>query len=273
MTNKSETRSPIRDAPLRHAGDSTLSQIFDHAVPSLKPVFMFAMLCGLVSGVFLGHLIHPFYPYAHFALILLPAGAYIYAHRGIKEMMRTGEPYRLGLTGERAVAERLDELKSRGYRVFHDIPSMRERGANIDHLVVGHGGIFVIETKARSKPVDGTVEMFFDGVSLTRDDGVDESDAIGQVRAVADELREWLLAELDWDASATIRPIVTFPGWYINRSRSIKDKRVWALNDKAMIDWITREDARMSDEIAARVCNRIAERVRRHQRESTNSDR
>lgn len=268
MTDKPATRSPIKDTPLRQAGDSTVRMMFDHGLPVLKPILVLAMLFGVVSGAFFGHLVDGYFPYPHIALMLLPLGGYVYAHRRVSRMIREGEPIVLGLVGERAVGERLDALKAHGYRVFHDIPSLRERGANIDHLAVGAGGIFVIETKTRSKPVEGNVEMFYDGVSLVRDDGKDESDALAQVRAVSDELRDWIKGELNWDPAASIRPIVTFPGWWINRSSQLKDKRVWALNDKAMVEWIANEPARVSDEIVARVCNRITERVRRHQREA-----
>lgn len=268
MNRKRETRSPIREAPLRQPGQSTLRMMFDHAIPTLMPIMIFATLCGVVSGVFLGHLIDSYYPYAHISVILLPVGAYFYANRRVALMIREGEPYALGLLGEKAVAERLDDLKAHGYRVFHDIPSERDGGANIDHLVIGRGGIFVIETKTRSKPGEGRVDMFYDGVTLVRDDGQDESAAIGQVRAIANELRDWLRRELNWDASDSIRPIVAFPGWWINKSRDMKDRLVWALNDKAAVDWIKDSEPRMSEEIIARIISRVQERVRRHEREA-----
>ena len=51
-----------------------------------------------------------------------------------------------GAVGEEKLARRLDELLARGARVLHDrrIPGTR---ANIDHIVVGPAGIFVIDAK------------------------------------------------------------------------------------------------------------------------------
>ncbi len=45
---------------------------------------------------------------------------------------------RLGWFGERAVADQLEELKSKGYEVFHDVPCLGASGRfNLDHVVVG----------------------------------------------------------------------------------------------------------------------------------------
>jgi len=63
-----------------------------------------------------------------------------------------------GRDGEREVAEILDELKSLGCQVVHDIQG---QDCNVDHVVICSRGIFVIETKAWSKP-DNVWEMDFD---------------------------------------------------------------------------------------------------------------
>jgi hypothetical protein len=54
--------------------------------------------------------------------------------------------WRRGATGEEEVARRLAKLPSETWTVVHDIP-IGERGANIDHLVVGPPGIFTLNTK------------------------------------------------------------------------------------------------------------------------------
>jgi nuclease-like protein len=53
----------------------------------------------------------------------------------------------LGNASEQAVGETLDAL-SDPYFVMHDIP--QEREGNIDHLVSGPNGVYLIETKARA---------------------------------------------------------------------------------------------------------------------------
>jgi hypothetical protein len=50
-----------------------------------------------------------------------------------------------GASGERVAGWFLDRLPS-GWHVFHDV-LVGERGANIDHLVVGPAGVFTVNTK------------------------------------------------------------------------------------------------------------------------------
>ena len=77
-------------------------------------------------------------------------------------MLRTAPPVRTRLarllgvrTDERAWRKRADgEMVTgvwlgrlpEGWHVFHDVP-VGERGANIDHLVIGPGGVFTVNTK------------------------------------------------------------------------------------------------------------------------------
>jgi hypothetical protein len=60
--------------------------------------------------------------------------------------------WRRGAMGERLTAERLDELPPRRWAVWHDLRVPGSR-ANIDHLVVGRTGIWVVDTKTTRSPV------------------------------------------------------------------------------------------------------------------------
>jgi hypothetical protein len=48
--------------------------------------------------------------------------------------------------GERRTGRLLDPLQRHGWAVLHDLAVPRSR-ANIDHLVIGPGGVFVIDSK------------------------------------------------------------------------------------------------------------------------------
>lgn len=72
-----------------------------------------------------------------------------------------------GAFGEKVAAFWLSRLPP-GWHVFHDVP-VGERGANIDHVVIGPGGVFTVNTKnlsgkvvvsARSIWVDGHVKDY-----------------------------------------------------------------------------------------------------------------
>lgn len=54
--------------------------------------------------------------------------------------------WRRGARGEELVAARLAKLPAGSWFVFHDLP-IGDRGANVDHLVIGPGGVFSLNTK------------------------------------------------------------------------------------------------------------------------------
>ncbi len=53
--------------------------------------------------------------------------------------------WRKGLVGEEAVGAELERLTGRGWRVVHSIPL--PRNVDIDHLLIGPGGVFTFNTK------------------------------------------------------------------------------------------------------------------------------
>ena len=124
--------------------------------------------------------------------------------------------YRLGLAGERAVADALDPLKAKGYRVFHDIPVQgAEKTFNLDHVVVGPTGLFCIETKARRKYAakNGGEDhkVGFDGKALLWPNGRDEK-SVFQAKKNSDWLGKWLLRQLG--RSVPVSTFLAIPGWY-----------------------------------------------------------
>jgi hypothetical protein len=65
-----------------------------------------------------------------------------------------------GAHGERRTARLLDRLTRDGYVVFHDL-AMPGSPANVDHLVIGPSGVFVIDSKQWS----GSVQQGADGLT------------------------------------------------------------------------------------------------------------
>jgi hypothetical protein len=54
--------------------------------------------------------------------------------------------WRHGAQGERRTARLLDPLERRGYQVFHDL-AVPGSATNVDHVVVGPSGVYVIDSK------------------------------------------------------------------------------------------------------------------------------
>jgi hypothetical protein len=69
------------------------------------------------------------------------------------------QAWRRGAQGERRTARLLDRLVRDGYVVFHDL-AVPDSPANVDHLVIGPSGAFVID----SKQWTGSVHQSADGL-------------------------------------------------------------------------------------------------------------
>ncbi|HET9592871.1 MAG TPA: nuclease-related domain-containing protein [Solirubrobacterales bacterium] len=65
-------------------------------------------------------------------------------------LKRDYDSWAQGAEGEEVVGRILEGLRERGWCVIHDVSFGR---GNIDHIVVGPGGIFTIETKSRGGKV------------------------------------------------------------------------------------------------------------------------
>ncbi|MEN8707227.1 MAG: nuclease-related domain-containing protein [Nocardioides marinisabuli] len=71
-----------------------------------------------------------------------------------ERLMRAAELYERGADGEEATAQALDALPEDQWTVFHDVRWPGRKLANVDHVVVGPGGVFVIDTKNWSGRVE-----------------------------------------------------------------------------------------------------------------------
>ena len=60
------------------------------------------------------------------------------------------ERHERGATGEETVGALLDGLQGLGWRVLHDLSF---GNGNVDHLLIGPGGVFTVETKSHPGPI------------------------------------------------------------------------------------------------------------------------
>jgi hypothetical protein len=61
--------------------------------------------------------------------------------------LRVAERFERGAEGEEATGVQLDALRQHGWVVFHDVRWPGRPRANIDHVVIGPGGVFVVDSK------------------------------------------------------------------------------------------------------------------------------
>ncbi len=157
---------------------------------------------------------------------------------------------RLGIDGEKAVGQYLDELRSMGYAVFHDIQTPR---GNIDHVLVGTGGIFAIETKTISKPTDHDAVISYDGANVRVDGFSPDRDPISQTLALANELST--IVERATQSRPDVRPVVLYPGWYVEKQP--KGVKVWVLAPRAFPGFLKHEPGKLTDAQVAGVRSAI----------------
>jgi hypothetical protein len=148
---------------------------------------------------------------------------------------------KLGLAGERAVGQFLEGLRIGGARILHDIQG---DGFNVDHVVVSSRGIYCIETKTISKRRPDAI-VRYDGLRLLIDGRTPDRDPIKQVTAAA----KWLSTQISDSTGKRfwVRPVVVYPGWFIETPPNARSANVWVLEPKALAKWIENESASIDD--------------------------
>jgi hypothetical protein len=146
-----------------------------------------------------------------------------------------------GRDGEREVAEILDELTRSGAQVLHDIPG---KEGNVDHVVICRRGIFVVETKAWSKPAN-VWEMHFDGEKIHIPTRAPDAAPIIQCKAEVSDIKA--LLKDSTSKHYPVRGVVVFLDWFVNRKASAGGSDVWVLNPKELAGWVRREREVLSE--------------------------
>jgi hypothetical protein len=165
---------------------------------------------------------------------------------------------KLGMEAEMACGQELSLLMRDGWHVFHDIPADKNGTKfNIDHILIGAPGVYVVETKGRRKPLtkDGKKQyeaLYRDGY-IEFPDGRD-SKAIEQAHNNAKYASEWLSKACGFKVEAI--PALLFPGWFFDRATT---KPPFPLgNAKAVIGYIKNNPSKVLNQ---QQCDQIAYQV------------
>jgi hypothetical protein len=119
--------------------------------------------------------------------------------------------WRRGAEGERRTARLLDPLERHGWAVLHDLAVPGSR-ANIDHLVIGPGGVFVIDSKHyRGRlQLDGSGRLWHGRYPL--------APALHAVSFEADQAAQVLT-----DSDVVVVPIMAVHGTQISQGKVVMD--------------------------------------------------
>jgi hypothetical protein len=244
----SDKQSPFPRRALPQAGESLTS----HATEVFYGFFSWATVALTIGGVaiiewwmrLLKVGLTPWF-WTFFALGL---GVFT-VYRGWRMRKQLGR-YRQGIRGEREVGRMLENCRTLGYAVFHDIPG---NGFNVDHVLIGPAGVFAVETKTFSKPTVRRAEIDYDGQQILIDGFKPDRDPVVQANASADFIRGTLMRMTARDVK--VRPILLFPGWWVNRKRS--DCWTCVLNPGQLFGFLENEGEKLSADDAALFAERL----------------
>jgi hypothetical protein len=251
--HKEKSKSPIKEPPLRQAGQSLREEREDILLNTTGTWAVLIGMCFLLASWEWCHYLSKWPPQPWTVTVFCAAITGFSIWRIIKARRRLRQDY-LGMEGEMVVAQCLEELRGKGYVVIHDIPC---DGWNIDHALIGPGGVFAIETKARRKPVGRPSEVVYDGETITVNGFPPERDPVIQVRAAARELKHIIKRTSGKDVS--VQPVVLFVNWFIN---STGPKDIWVLNESAFPQWVENEARVIEDQDVITIAEGIRMYVR-----------
>ena len=189
---------------------------------------------------------------------VVSAGSSVFFGTRIYKLARSRANYWLGYEGERFVGEELSQLIMLGFEIYHDVPF---DGFNIDHVLVGPRGVFIVETKTRRKPVneDGKKEfrVQYDGKCLQGPWGAD-SYGIEQAKNNAKTLAIWLSEATGENVWAI--PILTLPGWLVERKAPADE--LYVLNPKEIYQVCESRPEKLTAPQIRRICHQLDQKCR-----------
>ena len=253
---KANSKSPLREPPLRLPGQSIDEQInrllsekqLNYALFAFG---LFLLAVGAWIQVLTDSQLNPWL-FSAVAVLVISYCAFRVRQTG-NEVHRL----RLGRDGERAVAEQLDVLKRQGAIVFHDLIG---DGFNLDHVVLSSQGVFVVETKTHSKPIKGSPTVTFDGKTLLINGFKPERNPVTQAEGNARWLAQMLRASTGKEFP--VRGVVLFPGWFVEPFP--KGSTVWVLHPKALPSFIEHEHNRISESDLHMASYHLARYIKAH---------
>ena len=253
-------RSPLTRQLLRSPGQSLRLRIEEISNTLNETLFVVALVPSLISGVILsrgllsGRGLETFWMVVG-AIVWVCFTAYYV--RKIFKLLSERRDLRLGLDGELATAEELNQLMHYGYFVFHDFPADH---FNIDHVVIGPAGVFAVETKTRSKGImkgkQGAMVIFEN--SQLKFPNYQESESIQQTKDESKWLAQFLGKSVG--KPVAVKPVLALPDWLVERR--VKDASIMVINPKEAVQYITSNPRLLDEQTVQQVKYQVEQRCR-----------
>ena len=221
------SRVPFKDLPRRPAGETIRCKLLD-LDDKLNDEILWLVMFPVLMAVGLFNL-RPKDWLTPALFCLFSASLSVVFGVRLFKLLRARANYRLGYDGERFVGEELSRLIRFGFEVYHDVPF---DGFNMDHVLVGPCGVFIVETKTRRKTVNeagkNEFKVQFNGNCLQWPWGT-ESHGIEQAKNNAKTLSNWLTSAAG--IRVWVTPILALPGWLVELKTPTADS-LYVLNPK-----------------------------------------
>lgn len=229
---KNKKRSPLKFSPLRQPGQSLDKKIEDMVDDKTfkYTIFIFAFVLIALMEWSRWYFNTPPQPLFWTLLAVIISVYFIKKILGFKKEVKS---FQLGRDGERIVGESLEKLRENGYKVFHDIVCEE---FNIDHVLVGSGGVFTIETKTISK-TGKNPKISYDGVNIKIDGFLPDRNPIAQAKGQKRWLENFIF--ICSKIKIEVKPVVIYPGWFIDQKSN--NTEIWVLNENAFPNFLKNE--------------------------------
>lgn len=233
-----KSRSPIKETPLSAPGQSLHNELIEVLFGRGMIWMLVAAFLCVPAAMEWARWFWSMPPapvtYSVFAIIAIILASVMW-----RRTLSDSHRLKLGRDGEIAVGQLLEQLRGDGFQVFHDL---REDGYNIDHVIIGPPGAFVIETKTVSLTNGKNNRVRYDGSSVWINERIPDRDPIQQVRACTDRVGDILKRATG--RTIPLRSVVLYPGWWVDPQP--RDAEVWVLNPKALPAFLRHESQRIT---------------------------
>ena len=249
-------KSPLKAKPLNNPGESLDRKLQDVLYDE---IFYSVLISVFVVIMTLVECLRWYMQAPPSPLVYAVAAGIVcsYSAWKVRKALKKVKNIKLGRDGEKAVGQFLESLRESGAKIFHDIQGEK---FNLDHVVIHSSGIYVIETKTLSKPNRGEAKLVFDGSRVLKNNTEMDRNAIIQVTAASGWLRE--LLQSSTGHKFPIRPVVVYPGWFIQPTIEAKSSDVWVLNPKALPAFISNSKATLSSEQVNMCSHHLSKHIR-----------
>ena len=253
---KNNKKSPLKERPLHVAGQS-LDDLIQKNI-SEDTTMLFFLPGILIIMTVLTWLTRNSSPrYLPLMMLIITIITTVYCTYKLIILWKKIKSLKLGRNGERIVAEIFDDLRSKGFVVFHDIVA---DNFNVDHVILTPHGLFTVETKTFSKsPKD--IITFKDEEIIACNINLGN-----KIILQAESQSKWLKSILKDSTGKNyhVMPVIVFPGWFVQPMPENLKKRIWILNPQALPSFINNKPKTINESDMHLAAFHISRYIRTH---------